>query len=98
MRNLKTIMFQTAFCFLFGQLCAAQLDSLSKLSEDFWNWRAEEQPFSEDDIPRIERPLGLLIDWSPQTLHGRRQQLATFEQRLKHVSPSAQAMASEQVD
>ena len=67
-------------------LCAAagvaQADSLSQLSESFWAWRAYEQPFSEDDIPRIERPADLTIDWSSATLQKRRQELGAFEQRL----------------
>src|SRR5271167_1729059 len=32
--------------------------SLQDLAHDFWQWRAQYQPFSQDDIPRIERPLG----------------------------------------
>ena len=26
---------------------------------DFWEWRAGEQPFSFDDIPRLDRPAGM---------------------------------------
>src|ERR1700753_2699497 len=48
--------------------CPAHADSLSELSDSFWQWRAQEQPFSDDDIPRIERPTGLSVDWSPQTI------------------------------
>ena len=33
-------------------------DALQNLSMDFWNWRARYQPFSADDIPRIEHPDG----------------------------------------
>ena len=29
---------------------------LQKLAIDFWAWRAVHQPYSTDDIPRIERP------------------------------------------
>src|SRR3954471_3755325 len=31
--------------------CGAQADTLNQFNENFWNWRAQEQPFSEDDIP-----------------------------------------------
>src|SRR5260370_35101164 len=30
--------------------------SLESLAHDFWQWRARYQPFSTDDIPRIDRP------------------------------------------
>ena len=30
--------------------------ALQQLSADFWEWRAAEQPFSFDDIPRLDRP------------------------------------------
>src|ERR1700744_3231502 len=41
---------------LFAQCVFARADSLSEFSDSFWRWRAQEQPFSGDDIPRIERP------------------------------------------
>ncbi len=34
-------------------LCA-RAESLAELSESFWQWRAQEQPFTNDDIPRID--------------------------------------------
>ena len=36
--------------------------ALQQLSADFWEWRAAEQPFSFDDIPRLDRPQG----WAEQ--------------------------------
>ena len=80
------------------QLCWPQSDTLNRLSDDFWRWRAQEQPFSEDDIPRLERPPGLAIDWSPQNIRERRQQLAAFEQRWKSLAPASGAPVSQQVD
>jgi uncharacterized protein (DUF885 family) len=80
------------------QLCWPQSDSLSRLSEDFWQWRAHEQPFSTDDIPRLERPAGLTIDWSQQTILERQRQLAAFEERWKRVAPGSGAAISQQVD
>src|SRR5271169_794864 len=44
-----------------------QSGSLEAFAHDFWQWRARYQPFSQDDIPRIERPLERLAgprDWS----------------------------------
>jgi uncharacterized protein (DUF885 family) len=73
-------------------------NSLGELSESFWQWRAQEQPFTGDDIPRIDRPLGLTVDWSAKTIAQRLEQLAAFEQRWKNLAPSAQAPVHEQVD
>ncbi len=76
----------------------ARADSVAELSDSFWQWRAQEQPFSDDDIPRIERPAGLVVDWSPQTITQRLQQLDGFEQRWKALAPSAQTPIHDQVD
>jgi uncharacterized protein (DUF885 family) len=76
----------------------AQADSLTGLSESFWQWRAQEQPFTDDDIPRIERPAGLVVDWSPETVNSRMRQLEQFEQRWKALAPSPQTPIHEQVD
>jgi len=76
----------------------ARANSLGELSESFWQWRAQEQPFTGDDIPRIDRPLGLTVDWSAKTIAQRLEQLAAFEQRWKNLAPSAQAPVHEQVD
>jgi uncharacterized protein (DUF885 family) len=83
---------------LFAPCIPAHADSLSQLSDSFWQWRAQEQPFSDDDIPRIERPAGLLVDWSPRTITNRLQQLNVFEQRWKALAPSAQTPIHDQVD
>jgi len=73
-------------------------DSLSELSESFWKWRAQEQPFTNDDIPRIGRPAGFVVDWSAKTIAQRTDELAQFEQRWKALAPSAEAPVREQVD
>ena len=83
---------------LFAQGSFAHADSLSELSDSFWQWRAQEQPFGGDDIPRIERPAGLVVDWSPQIITQRLQQLDAFEQRWKALAPSPQAPIHDQVD
>ena len=76
----------------------AHADSLTELSENFWQWRAQEQPFSDDDIPRIERPAGMVIDWSPETVANRMRQLEQFEQRWKALAPAPQTTLPTQVD
>ena len=64
-------------------------DSVTELSDSFWQWRATEQPFSDDDIPRIERPAGLVVDWSPHTIQQRMKDLEAFERRWKALAPRA---------
>jgi hypothetical protein len=83
---------------LFGYSVLVRADSLADLSESFWQWRALEQPFSDDDIPRIERPAGLAVDWSPPTVTRRLQELDGFERRWKSIAPSGDTPVHEQVD
>src|ERR1700679_2725822 len=83
---------------LFAQSIFARAETLGELNDSFWQWRAQEQPFTDDDIPRIERPAGLVVDWSPQTIAQRLQQLNLFEQRWKGLAPRAQASIHDQVD
>jgi len=73
-------------------------DDLNQLSDSFWAWRAQEQPFSEDDIPRIERPQDFAIEWSPSIVQRSRQQLAAFEKRWQQLTPPGGAPIPEQVD
>jgi uncharacterized protein (DUF885 family) len=77
---------------------SARADDVAKLSDTFWTWRAQEQPFSEDDIPRIERPDNFAINWSLPVVQERRQKLSEFEQRWKHLTPRADSPIAEQVD
>src|ERR1700722_19587259 len=73
-------------------------DSIADLSESFWTWRAVEQPFTNDDIPRINRPANLKIDWTPATIAARRKELTEFESRWKALAPAASVPVLEQVD
>jgi hypothetical protein len=63
------------------------INALQQLSADFWEWRAAEQPFSFDDIPRLDRPDGWAADWSPSTIAKRRDELSAFEKRWKALGP-----------
>ena len=74
----------------------AQPDSLEKLADDFWAWRAKYAPFTADDVNRIERPGGIR-DWSRASIDERRKDLAGFEARWKKLNP-AQWPISQQVD
>jgi uncharacterized protein (DUF885 family) len=95
---LRFLRYLAVLSLLFAQCVFARADSLSELSDSFWQWRAQEQPFSDDDIPRIERPAGLVVDWSSQTIAQRLQQLDVFEQRWKSLAPAAQTPIHDQVD
>jgi uncharacterized protein (DUF885 family) len=61
-----------------------QMDSLEKLADDFWTWRAKYAPFTGDDVNRIERPGGMR-DWSRATIDNLRKELADFEARWKKI-------------
>jgi uncharacterized protein (DUF885 family) len=95
---LKSLPILAVLSLVFAHSVPARADSVAELSESFWQWRAQEQPFTGDDIPRIERPTGLVVDWSPQTVAQRLKQIDVFEQRWKRLSPSAQTPISDQVD
>ena len=71
-----------------SSLCGQQTDSLDKLADDFWVWRAKYAPFNGDDVPRIERPGGMR-DWSRASIEKRRKDLAEFESRWKKIDSRA---------
>ena len=65
----------------------AQLESLEKLADDFWTWRAKYAPFTGDDVNRMERPGGTR-DWSRASIDRRHKDLEQFEARWKKIDPS----------
>ena len=72
-------------------------DQLQSLATNFWTWRAENQPVSSDDIPRIERPADWVPDWSRDAFARRRQELTEFAGRHQAIDPHSYPV-SEQVD
>src|SRR5580658_6041116 len=76
---------------------AAHADDLAELGAQFWEWRARQQPFSEDDIPRLDRPANLSIDWSASHVSAWRKELAEFEQRWKAINVASESVEN-QVD
>ncbi len=60
-------------------------DSLQSLADEFWQWRARYQPFSRDDIPRIDHPAGPR-DWSAASITGQRAALRNYETRWKQLN------------
>jgi uncharacterized protein (DUF885 family) len=70
---------------------------LLTLAADFWAWRAENQPVSYDDIPRLERPRGWISDWSHDTIERRRRDHGEFTNRHRAIDPGSWPV-SQQVD
>jgi uncharacterized protein (DUF885 family) len=71
-------------------------ESLDKLANDFWAWRAKYAPFTGDDVNRIERPGGTR-DWSRASIDKQQKDLAEFEARWKKLDP-VQWAVPQQVD
>ena len=75
---------------------SAATESLDKLANDFWAWRAKYAPFTGDDVNRIERPGGTR-DWSRASIDKQQKDLAEFEARWKKFDPTQWAVP-QQVD
>src|SRR5579863_1829730 len=71
-------------------------DALQKFAEEFWTWRARYQPFTTDDIPRIEHPGGHR-DWSKASIEKQHAELNDLEAQWKKLEPAAVSVP-EQVD
>jgi uncharacterized protein (DUF885 family) len=70
--------------------------SLESLANDFWQWRSRYQPFSKDDIPRIERP-SVPRDWSAASIAQQKATLQNFEKRWTQLDRAGWSVA-QQVD
>jgi uncharacterized protein (DUF885 family) len=70
---------------------------LQELAKRFWQWRAQHMPISYDDIPRLERPVGWIPDWSAPAIASRRQDLARFVKEWESIDASAWSIP-QQVD
>jgi len=82
MKNFRVVLLVSSLALLTsGQ---TQAESLEKLAEDFWAWRAKHAPFTGDDVNRIERPGGIR-DWSRASIDNQQKDLAEFEARLKKL-------------
>ena len=62
------------------------VEEIDLLSSDFWTWRAQQQPRSHDDIPRIERPANWVPRWSSKDVTSYREELSRFEERWSSIS------------
>lgn len=74
-------------------LAAGAPDAQEKLGQDLWKWRAETQPASGDDIPRVTRPPGWVPDWSAQSIARRRASLADLERRWRALAVRSEVPA-----
>jgi uncharacterized protein (DUF885 family) len=74
----------------------AQAGALEQFAANFWTWRARYEPFSADDIPRLERPTGER-DWSAGSIEKQRKQLGEFEAQWKKLDRAGWS-TSEKVD
>ena len=70
---------------------------IERLSAEFWQWRATEQPFTGDDIPRLERASGFVAHWSAADAAGYEHAIAEWETKWRAVDASAAPVAT-QVD
>jgi hypothetical protein len=95
-RKSRGIVILVLSCVALVAAIEAQPNSLEKLADDFWIWRAKYAPFTPDDVNRIERPGGIR-DWSRASTDQRRKDLAAFEARWKKLNP-AQWPIPKQVD
>jgi hypothetical protein len=68
---------------------ATTYNQLQQLAEDFWIWRANNQPVSSDDIPRIERPRDWVLDWSSKAIARRRQERVDLTERWRDIDPKS---------
>ena len=79
---------------LAAALCPA---NVQELGARFWEWRVVTQPYTADDIPRVERPRGLRPSWSAKSVAQMREQAAFFRgclERLRDASVDARLMGS----
>jgi hypothetical protein len=70
------------------------MTDLETLAEQFWQWRAAQQPRSHDDIPRIDRPTGWLPDFSAGAVARYRRERDAFAERLARIDPGADRAAA----
>ena len=85
-RRLPALTFLTLLLWLMPTVRADQFDDLARA---FWTWRAQHQPNTTDDIPRLDRPANWAPDWRPATIAKRRQTMRDFERRYQQITPAA---------
>ena len=74
----------------------APTGSLEALATDFWRWRVRYQPFSKDDIPRIERHIEDAAgprDWSAGSIAKQKATLEDFEKEWRQIKTTGWSVA-----
>jgi len=74
----------------------APTGSLEALATDFWRWRVRYQPFSKDDIPRIERHIEDAAgprDWSAGSIAKQKATLEDFEKEWRQFKTTGWSVA-----
>ncbi len=56
----------------------ASCPAFDEMATRVWEFRARTMPFSVDDIPRLERPPGLVRSWSKASVQRQREELAAL--------------------
>jgi hypothetical protein len=59
------------------------------LSERFWTWRATEQPFTNDDIPRLDRAAGFVSRWSAEDVVNYQARIKAFDEEWRALDVSS---------
>jgi uncharacterized protein (DUF885 family) len=98
--NLRAWFAAVVVCVLLTVSACAQgvpADTDEKLAADFWAWRARYGQFTTDDINRMERPTGVVRDWSAAAVEKQRKELAEFSERWKKLD-DRKAPVARQVD
>jgi hypothetical protein len=87
MKTTKRVSTILALCFVLIARSLAQHapDSDEKLASDFWGWRARTGQYTNDDVTRMERPDGVMREWSAASIERQRRDLANFEERWKKL-------------
>ena len=96
---MKRLLTAIAMCAVLSLTAFAETasDSIRKLGDDFWIWRARFGPYTSDDINRMERPMGVVRDWSAAAVAQQRKELSAFEDRWKKLA-DPNAPIPQQVD
>ena len=71
--------------------------SEQKLAADFWEWRARTGQYTGNDVARMERPPGVVRDWSALGVQIQRTELSSFEDRWRALG-DPRAPIAQQVD
>ena len=81
----KIIVFAILICFTPYTSFAAD-DSLQKLANEFFTWRAITQPATSDDINRVERPDGWAPNYSKTAIEESIQKYNNYKSKLFDIS------------